>query len=216
MLDLFRFIDSTWLITIGILFSQACPSTSGRTPGPPSSSGTTQRLGAAGSPSTLLAHLDTIGTISLVLFGYGWGKPVPVLPSRLRGNMRASWALVSAAGPFSNFILAILAAIPFRLGLADWTTLFTSSGLTLERVLYQFIGINLGLMVFNLIPIPPLDGSRILSWVLPVRWATELARLERFAGPGMMIVLLLLSRVGILSMVTSPILNFLIRALVVN
>jgi Zn-dependent protease len=157
-----------------------------------------------------LAHLDVVGTISLILVGYGWGKPVPVVPFRLRGNRRASWALVSAAGPFSNFVLAMLAAIPLRLG---WVGLSTTASLSLGEILIQFMAINLGLMVFNLIPIPPLDGSRILAWVLPFKWATALERLERYAGPGMMIVLLLLSRVGILSLITSPVFDFLLEAL---
>jgi Zn-dependent protease len=163
-----------------------------------------------------LAHLDIVGTISLVLAGYGWGKPVPVIPSRLRGNRRTSWALVSAAGPFSNFVMAMLAAIPFRMGWVSWTRLFTSSSITVEAILFQFIGINLGLMVFNLIPIPPLDGSRILAWILPFKWATALDRLERYAGPAMMLVLLLLSRVGLLSIVTAPVRNFLAEALLLR
>ena len=157
-----------------------------------------------------LAHLDYIGTISLLLVGYGWGKPVPVIPSRLRGSRRTSWALVSAAGPIANFVLAMLAAIPFRLG---WLGLGSTGSISFESILIQFIAINLGLMVFNLIPIPPLDGSRILAWALPFKWATALERLERYAGPAMMLVLLLLSRVGILRMVTTPIFNFLIEAL---
>ncbi|MEA3338362.1 MAG: site-2 protease family protein, partial [Chloroflexota bacterium] len=144
-----------------------------------------------------LAHLDPVGTLALVFFGYGWGKPVPVSPYRLRGNQRASWALVSAAGPFSNLVLAMLAAIPFRLG---WLNLYAGSVSTinLEGILIQFILINLSLMLFNLIPIPPLDGSRILGWLLPPRWAGMMDRIEQYGGMGLMLVLYLLSRFGIL------------------
>jgi Zn-dependent protease len=161
-----------------------------------------------------LAHLDPIGTISLVFFGFGWGKPVPVSPYRLRGNRRASWALVSAAGPFSNLILAMLAAIPFRLG---WLSLYGSAGgmISLRGILIEFILINVSLMVFNLIPIPPLDGSRVLAWLLPTRWAIGLERIEQFGGAGLMLVLYLLSRLGVLSVVTGPVMGFLLRALLV-
>ena len=161
-----------------------------------------------------LAHLDPIGTLSLVLFGFGWGKPVPVNPYRLRGDRRASWALVSAAGPFSNLILAMLAAIPFRLG---WLSLYASDAsiISLRGILLNFILINLSLMLFNLIPIPPLDGSRVLAWLLPAKWASALEQVEHFGGAGLMLILYLLSRFGILAALIDPVMNFMVRALLV-
>ncbi len=159
-----------------------------------------------------LAHLDPIGTLSLVFFGFGWGKPVQVSPYRLRGNMRTSWALVSAAGPFSNLVLAMLGAIPFRMG---WLSLYpgSTSTISLPDILIEFVLINLSLMIFNLIPIPPLDGSRILAWLLPPAWASVMDQMERFGGAGLMLILYLLSRFGILSLILNPIMNFMIRAL---
>lgn len=159
-----------------------------------------------------LAHLDPIGTLSLVFFGFGWGRPVPVSPYRLRGNRRASWALVSVAGPFSNLVLAMVAAIPFRLG---WLSPYGSgsSVISLEGILLDFVLINLSLMLFNLIPIPPLDGSRVLAWLLPARWASALEQMERFGGAGLMLVLYLLSRLGILSILISPLMFLMLRAL---
>jgi Zn-dependent protease len=159
-----------------------------------------------------LAHLDPLGTFSLLFLGFGWGKPVPVSPYRLRGNRRASRALVSVAGPFSNLVMAMVAAIPFRLGWVN-ANLFAASSINLESILLQFIYINLGLMVFNLLPIPPLDGSRVLVWLLPGPWADAIDQLERFGGMAMMLIILLLSRVGILSMLIRPIFNFMLRAL---
>jgi Zn-dependent protease len=161
-----------------------------------------------------LAHLDPLGTLSLVFFGFGWGKPVPVSPYRLRGEKRASWALVSAAGPFSNLVLAMLAAIPFRM---DWLSLYEgrSSIISLEGILLDFVLINLSLMLFNLIPIPPLDGSRVLAWFLPSTWASALEQLERFGGAGLMLVLYLLSRVGVLGALINPVMDFMLRALLI-
>ena len=160
-----------------------------------------------------LAHLDPVGTVSLAIFGFGWGKPVPVNPFRLRGERRKSHALVSVAGPLSNLVLSMVAAVPFRLG---WLSLFgRSAGVSLEGILIQFISINLALMVFNLIPFPPLDGSRVLAWLLPRQWAYKLEELERFGGPGLMLGLYLLSRLGILGLVMNPLMDFMFRALLV-
>ncbi len=161
-----------------------------------------------------LAHLDPLGIVSLVLFGFGWGKPVPVSRYRLRGSMRASWALVSAAGPFSNLVLAMLGAIPFRMG---WLNPYIgrTSTISLTGILIEFIAINLSLMLFNLIPIPPLDGSRILAWLLPPTWAIKMERFEQLGGMGLMLVLYLLSRLGILGLILGPLMGFIFQVLVV-
>ena len=159
-----------------------------------------------------LAHLDPVGTISLLFFGFGWGRPVPVAPYRLRGNRRFSWALVSIAGPLSNVVMAMLAAIPFRMG---WVSLYarTNSILSLQSILVQFIYINLLLAIYNLIPIPPLDGSRVLAWLLPSSWARVLDKIEQIGGMGMMLILYLLSRLGITGLIITPVFNFIINAL---
>ncbi len=161
-----------------------------------------------------LAHLDPMGTLALVFFGFGWGKPVPVSSYRLEGDMRRSMALVSVAGPFSNLVLAMLAAIPFRLG---WLSLSgnTSPLFSPQSILFHFITLNLALMLFNMIPLPPLDGSRLFAWLLPRQWASRLDQLERFGGPALMLVLYLLSRLGVLGAVISPLMNFMFRALLV-
>jgi len=155
--------------------------------------------------------MDPIGTLLLFVAGYGWGKPVPVVPHRLRGNRRLSWALVSFAGPFSNLVMAMIAAIPFRMRWLTW--LPRDVAIPVSEILGYVIGINLGLMVLNLIPIPPLDGSRILAWLLPESWANVMDQLERFGGMGLMLVLLILSRLGIFALIIEPILDFLFSAL---
>ena len=117
-----------------------------------------------------IAHFDPVGGTLLALtfigsaaaggaFGFGWAKPTPVNPMNLQGGRRGE-AIVAAAGPLSNLVLAIVAAIPLRFLLANPALLDQVS--MLAQVLYLFVQINLVLMVFNLIPIPPLDGSKVL------------------------------------------------------
>jgi Zn-dependent protease len=107
------------------------------------------------------AHLDPFGTLMIVLVGFGWGKPVPFNPARLR-NQRFGSLIVGMAGPLMNLILAFVAAIGFRLLSVDLSTADF-----VVRFLSQLLFLNMLLAIFNLIPIPPLDGSRILSAVLP-------------------------------------------------
>lgn len=104
-----------------------------------------------------LAHLDVIGTLALLLFRFGWGKPVPVNDQNFK-NPVLDELQVSLAGPFANLVLAVLAGLSVRLiALPDLALIFAS----------LVVQINLVLMVFNLLPIPPLDGSRILKLFLP-------------------------------------------------
>lgn len=148
-----------------------------------------------------LDHLDPFGALLILVYGFGWAKPVPVNPYSLYRSRTATigFALVSLAGPLSNLFLAALLAIPFRLNLVP--RFATSGGSSfLTDMLLNFIFINIALAVFNLIPIPPLDGSRIAVAVLPPEWGQYILRLEPF---GIMIVLLL-SFVGVLGFLMMP------------
>ena len=128
-----------------------------------------------------LKHLDPIGTIMLIVAGFGWAKPVMVNTLNLRGNPRTSMAIVAVAGPLSNVILALLAAVIFRLGLVEFTPNPPTGGASLFGYLMtQFIWINPILAFFNLIPIPPLDGSKILFAILPADLVYRLRPLEQF------------------------------------
>jgi len=140
-----------------------------------------------------LAHLDPIGSLLLLFSGFGWGKPVPVNPYRMRTNPRAGMAISAAAGPFSNFVLAMLLAIPFRLGWVGWYT----GGFSIGDLLLIAIQINLGLMLFNLIPIYPLDGEKILMGLLPPRWGDNLLRLRPFGTLILAVLIFILPRMGV-------------------
>jgi Zn-dependent protease len=156
-----------------------------------------------------LAHLDFLGSLLLVFAGFGWAKPVMTNPYNFRNGPRLGMALVAAAGPFSNLVMALVAAIPFRLGLlntASWWTLF----------LVEFIFLNIILMLFNLLPIGPLDGSKVLRGFAPREWDSWLNPLEQW-GPFILIALIFLGSFGrfsIIGLIIGPPANFLYHAIV--
>ena len=148
-----------------------------------------------------LAHIDPMGSILMLLFGFGWAT-TPVNPNRLRGNRELGSIIVSAAGPLSNLLLAALIAIPFRAQLY--------SGSMLWQVLYTFGIINLLLFVFNLLPIPPLDGFNILANLLPSSMRSPLMLLAQYGS--FLLLLLVLLPGGLFSGIIGPPVEFL-RAL---
>ncbi|MCS7054834.1 MAG: site-2 protease family protein [Thermoflexales bacterium] len=140
-----------------------------------------------------LAHLDPFGTLLFALTGFGWAKPVPVNTYRLRGNPQTSFAIVALAGPVSNLLLAALFALLFRLtpALAERDSL---GGGVLLFTLSVAVQLNIFLALFNLIPIPPLDGSRLLTALLPDQGQAWMEQLERYG----FIILIALSLTGVL------------------
>ena len=129
-----------------------------------------------------LAHLDPLGTILLVLTGFGWAKPVPIDPGYFP-DWRRGLITVAAAGPIANVVLAILFGLPFKLGLV-------AVGSPLARPLFVIVFINAVLAVFNLIPVPPLDGSKIMIGLLPGQLGLAYARLQAY---GVLILIALIS-----------------------
>lgn len=127
-----------------------------------------------------LVHLDPFGTIALLVAGFGWAKPVMVNPMNFRMNPRTGMAIVAAAGPLSNIIMAVLFAVPFQLGLVRFTMSSPGALPSLDMLLSQFVLINLILAFFNLIPIPPLDGYKILIGILPPEMGYRLQPLEQY------------------------------------
>ena len=133
-----------------------------------------------------LAHLDVLGSLMLVLAGFGWAKPVPVNPYALQRRTPAGMMIVAAAGPVSNVGLALLASIPFLLGLVS-----VSSSI-LAVFVADFIFLNLVLFFFNLIPIFPLDGEKVLTYFLPPSGQAFLAQVRPY-GPILLAMLVILS-----------------------
>ena len=119
-----------------------------------------------------LSHIDPVGFVFLIVAGFGWGKPVQIDPRNFNGkySLSKSEAIVSAAGPIMNFILAFVFLIIYYL-LFSVTNIIDGLSMQWQLIIYQLIlytiSINIGLGVFNLIPIPPLDGSKILMHFLP-------------------------------------------------
>src|SRR3989344_4955349 len=132
------------------------------------------------------AHLDPIGTIALLLLGFGWGKPTPFDPFNLR-NVKRDSALISLAGAVSNFLLAALLSLPYLI--AYFTGNLSANLVMIYEVVSIVIWLNLLLGVFNLIPIHPLDGFKVLAGLLPKDWYYDFIQTERY---GIFILLFLI------------------------
>jgi Zn-dependent protease len=124
-----------------------------------------------------IKHLDPLGSIALIVAGFGWGRPVPVTPSRLR-NRRLGHVMVGLAGPAANFVVALIAVVGLRIA-------YPTAGTTFDvdfsvTLLYTLVVVNVVLGVFNLLPIPPLDGSTLLSIALPPSRQNIVAFLDQY------------------------------------
>jgi Zn-dependent protease len=143
-----------------------------------------------------LRHLDPLGTIMIFLVHFGWAKPVPVNPYRLK-NPRKDMLWISAAGPLANMLLALASGLLLRFlfvieGTPDYHT-GTAMGLFMFMVVMS-LQINLALAIFNILPIAPLDGSKILAGLLPAGFGKFIGVLERY-GPFILIGLIIIGRV---------------------
>ena len=164
-------------------------------------------------------HLDPMGTVFLLIGGFGWGKPVPVNPSRLRYGPEQGRAMVAAAGPISNILLAVLASLPIHLGLVEWRSPFLGPWTVSGWGIAEFAGLyltsiiifNVVLAVFNVLPVAPLDGFSVAVGLLPRDLSQTVARLEPY-GPGILMLLIVMpfvtqGSVSLLHDVMSPVIN---------
>lgn len=169
-----------------------------------------------------LRHLDPAGTLFMMIAGFGWGKPVPVNPYRLRNGPEAGRAMVAAAGPLSNILLAVIASLPMHLGLVDWWNPFRVPFSVADWTANDYLGLflsslivfNVFLAVFNLLPIAPLDGFAVFVGFMPRDMGRELAKLEQY-GPAILMVLIFLpfatgGQFSLLHEIMSPITSTLI------
>ena len=155
-----------------------------------------------------LSHLDPIGTIAFFFIKFGWAKPVPVNPYYFK-NPRKDMLWVALAGPITNLLLAVASALLLRAMIGTATLIPESAMLAailvpLFNMLVASVWINLVLCIFNFLPIPPLDGGRILTGLLPENLARTYASFERYG----FIVILILAFSGVLGTVIFPVIRF--------
>ena len=143
-----------------------------------------------------LRHIDWMGALCLLCFGFGWAKPVMVNSYRFK-NPKLGMSLVGLAGPLSNFIMALLGAVGIKIMTICGVVVFDG---ILAEFLFTFMFLNIGLGVFNLIPIPPLDGSKIFLSLLPTKLYYDIMRYEHLGW----ILLVVALALGVLD----PILGF--------
>ena len=162
-------------------------------------------------------HFDPVGAIMFLFIAIGlpglaWGKPVPVNDSRLRPlgrfGKQGSMAIVAIAGPISNIVLGAIAALVLQVARISGQSLGA-----FDQILWIFMIVNFSLAAFNMIPIPPLDGSRILTALLPPFWRPVLAPIERYGIMVLFLILILGRGIGgsIIGAITDPVRNLLLR-----
>lgn len=165
-----------------------------------------------------LKHFDPLGFICMVLCGFGWAKAVPI-NTRYFKNPRRDMALSAAAGPISNLLLAIVFAVLLKIyfTFAPTILMINDNIATLEYIIFLFlylgIQLNVTLAVFNLIPVPPFDGSRIAYVFLPPKFYFGVMKYEQYIYIGLMVLLILGVLDPVLDFVTGNIMNLIFFAL---
>ncbi len=161
-----------------------------------------------------LSHLDLLGALMIFLIGFGWGKPVPYNPGNLRNGPISGGAMVAAAGPAANVITAAVLGLVVRNLITSSDLASNTTAAYIVTILIIIVQINIALAVFNVIPIPPLDGYRILLRILPPHVVPTLARFE-VQGPFLLLLIVLVDqwflRIGIFQAILGPPVTFFLR-----
>lgn len=172
-----------------------------------------------------LRHLDPLGTVTLFIVGFGWGKPVFVNPSAFRVNPRTGMALTAVAGPLSNIITATVFGMFYRFflypsavsGLITNPAGPSQTTMIVLQLVNAIAYINVVLAVFNLIPLPPLDGFSVLMGILPKRAALRIAPLAQY-GPGVLLLLFFfvpyVLKIDVISRVIGPPIAFIFQTII--
>ncbi|MBQ7793446.1 MAG: site-2 protease family protein [Clostridia bacterium] len=151
-----------------------------------------------------MAHLDLIGTILMILTGFGWAKPVQINPAYYKNRTRGM-ALVAAAGPILNFILAFLGILVGSAAILVCAKLGAVGAVdTIRLIMYYFAYRNLCFMVFNLIPLPPLDGFKVVGMIIPHKLYYTVLQYEQYV----MILIMVLSLTGAFGSIIGTGVNF--------
>ena len=158
-----------------------------------------------------LPHLDLIGSVLMLFTGFGWAKPVPVTTRNFK-NVKKGMILTALAGPAANILLALLSLILYKLWcyfLYPLLAINFTTASAIAQIFYIMCLLNINLAVFNLLPIPPLDGSRVLTAVLPARLYYKVMQYEQYIIYGVFIILMLGWLDGPLSFLRGVVYNFL-------
>lgn len=151
-------------------------------------------------------HLDPLGVVAILLTRFGWGKPAPVDPYNLKHPVR-DMALIAIAGPISNLVVAGVLSLILQVGLV--------SAMWFNIMLAQLMFVNVMLAIFNLLPVYPLDGSRILTALLPKQTAIEYEEVMNRYGTWILLLLILpFNGVSPISSLLSPVINFVLKVLI--
>lgn len=154
-----------------------------------------------------ISHLDPVGTLAFIFLRFGWAKPVPVNASYFKNPMKGMlW--VAIAGPATNLLLAVISALLYKMTIVlvsgmETTGLLLAVVSPLLGMLYTSVWINLVLCIFNLLPIPPLDGGRIITGLLPPTMAHSYMKIERYG----FIILIILLFTGIIGGLIWPVIS---------
>lgn len=156
-----------------------------------------------------LAHMDIVGALSMLIFGFGWAKPVPINPNNFKNHKKGT-VIVSLAGPISNLFLAFLGSVLYgifrRIGFGNFSSQFSE---IFYGLLAQLILLNVCFGIFNLVPFPPLDGAKIVGAFLPYKTYFKIMQYERYAFP----ILIVLMYLGIFDMILGVLITPIVSSL---
>lgn len=135
-----------------------------------------------------ITHIDPIGAICLLLTGFGWAKPVPINPNRFK-KIKSGTIITALAGPLSNIIVGYIGLVIYKVVVYIVSADITQTIYYVELIISYFVIINLSLAIFNLLPIPPLDGSRVLTTFLPLKYQWKIQEYQMYISLAFLVII---------------------------